>query len=352
MDKKCLKCWITFPTPNEKRKYCSLKCAYADRVKHKEKRCEVCWKLFKPQKESSKFCSQECFNSIHRSTRLGNILCLNCNKEFHPKDRWKKFCSLSCAYEYKILPREKWICPLCWKIFIKNPPDKKFCCKKCASQSQIKNWIIKCPICWKEFKARNAQTIYCSRECTYKSFTTEEYKERLKQFAFQRLEEKWYMREVQSEEMRSKYRIISKPNLDYKLFLEHEWYDVQLEFPLYWYSFDLKVWNTLIEINPTPFHNSTWHPLNKPKDKKYHYNKCKCAVENWYKCIMVWDWTSKNEVLELIEKDFEYKWQPNLHWYNIKTKEHILDEWFDKDDMITSGFVEVYDCWNLCYLTK
>lgn len=352
MDKVCLKCWAEFSTPDKRRKYCSLKCAYADRVIHKEKECEVCWKLFKPQKGETRFCSQKCFNSIHRNTRLGEKECLNCKKNFHPKDKTKKFCSLKCAYEYRVVSREMGICPQCWKNFIKNPPDKKFCSKKCAAASQIKNWIISCPICWKEFKARNAWTIYCSRECAYKSFTTEEYKDRLVAFALKRLKEKWYMRECQSEYMRNTYKAISKPNLKYKKLFEGLWYEVELEFPLLWYSYDLKIWDILIEINPTPFHNSTWHPLSEPKSKNYHYDKYKCAIDNWYKCIMVWDWTTDEELISLLKNDFEYQWVPNLHWYNIKTKEHILDDGFNKEDMQLKWFVEVYDCWNLYYISK
>lgn len=345
MDKTCLKCWKEFSTKDKKRKYCSLKCAYADRVIHKEKECEACWKLFKPQTENNRFCSYKCANSVHRSNYQPDKNCLNCWKAFHPHDKSKKFCSLKCAYEYRVVPREVGECQWCWKEFIKDPPNRKFCSQKCCSQSQIKNKPRQCPICWVTFKPKDAQAKYCSRECMYKSFTTEEHRQRLEELAIQRREDKWYMWVCQTEEHRKKYRAISKPNLIYKDLLELWWYEVQLEFPLFWYSYDLKIWNILIEINPTPFHNSTRHPLAEPKHKYYHYNKYKCAIDNGYKCIMVWDWTTNEELLELIEKNFEYQWEPQLHRYNLKTKEHILDEWFDKEDMISRKFVEVYDCW-------
>ena len=34
----------------------------------------------------------------------------------------------------------------------------------------------------------------------------------------------------------------------------------------------------------------------------------------------------------------------DLHWFNMQTHEHLLDNGFDRQQMIASGFVEVYDC--------
>ena len=349
MDKVCLKCWKHFSAKNKKRKYCSKECAYADRITHEKKVCEHCWKIFKPQKSSQRFCSQKCYNSTHRKNWMGNIECLNCGRCFHPKNKDTKFCSLGCAYEYRTIIHGKWICLQCWKEFTKTATERKFCSRECSNQAQIKNGIIECPICWEKFKARNASSIYCSRECAYKSFTTEEYKNNLKEIALQKMNERWYMWSVQLPQVKASNKVISKPNLKYKDLLEELWYEVEMEFCLCWYSYDIKIWNILIEINPTPFHNSTRNPLTKPKAKEYHYNKCQCAIANWYKCIMVWDWTTNEELLNFINVEFGYEWPSNLHRYNIKTKEHLIDTWYNKDDMTSKWFVEIYDCWNIVY---
>ena len=124
--------------------------------------------------------------------------------------------------------------------------------------------------------------------------------------------------------------------------MKFKWDD---EFYLWWYYYDFKIENTLIELNPYAFHNSTFVPPRnkaKPKDKMYHYNKYKCAIDNWYKCIMVWDWTD-NLIDMITNSQFHYEWMPQLHYYNPKTKEHLIGVDEDKS-LINKWFVEIWDC--------
>lgn len=68
------------------------------------------------------------------------------------------------------------------------------------------------------------------------------------------------------------------------------------------FSYDFKIGNNLIEINPTPTHNSTWSPFpNQEKDKDYHYNKSKVARDNGYRCICIWDWDDPYKIIELLK---------------------------------------------------
>lgn len=325
MKQVCLNCWKLFESNTKWRKYCSLSCAYQHRTIHKEKKCIVCGEMFKPQNANQKYCCTECYNSVHRSTRLGEIQCLNCWKTFHPKDKSKKFCSLTCAYAYRTISTEK-NCEWCWKIFMQNNPNQKFCSQKCAWKSHIKNWIITCPICWKQFKARNAWSIYCSRECTCKSLSI-----RFKgnRFSFTAKSSKiweWY-----------------------KDLLSAKWYDIEDEFYYWGYFYDIKIWNILIEINPYPYHNSTWSPVWKPKDEAYHFNKRKVATDGWFKCIMVRDWTTDDELFYMIEHDFVYEWGLNIHWYNPKDKDHIINNNLDEEDMVQLWYVKIIDWWNILY---
>lgn len=133
-----------------------------------------------------------------------------------------------------------------------------------------------------------------------------------------------------------------------KIFID-KWFYYQKEFSLWNYTYDFKIWNTLIEINPYAWHNSTWVPnikWAKPKDKYYHYNKAKNAIDNWYWIIEVWDWVTKEDVFKAIEKWWNKNiWKPRLNWFNYKVWEHIIDNNYDKEEMISKWYVEIWDAW-------
>lgn len=93
---------------------------------------------------------------------------------------------------------------------------------------------------------------------------------------------------------------LSKPNIEFGSILDINNIEYDTEFVINNYSYDFKIDNLLIEINPTSTHNSTYSPFNCPKNKYYHYNKTKCAKENNYRCINIWDWDDTNKILFLI----------------------------------------------------
>lgn len=98
---------------------------------------------------------------------------------------------------------------------------------------------------------------------------------------------------------------ISQNNLKFKEKLEQLGYEVQLEFAINNFQYDLKVNNILIEIDPTFTHNSFIGPkfsndsIGKPKDKNYHYIKTKNAIDNNYRCIHIFDWDNIYKILRL-----------------------------------------------------
>lgn len=148
---------------------------------------------------------------------------------------------------------------------------------------------------------------------------------------------------------------ISKINLEFSKYLNDNNYKTELEFSINKFSYDIHILDTniLIEIDPAYTHNSTRGPqYNKkqldPKDKYYHYNKTKLALENKYICIHKFNWITKEQVLRTIKKikTKEIKQgQPRLHWYNMKTRKHLRDfnESYNKQEMINLGYVEIYD---------
>lgn len=95
----------------------------------------------------------------------------------------------------------------------------------------------------------------------------------------------------------------SKPNDAFAKLLEENNIEYKREFVLETKSYDFKVGNILIEIDPTPTHNTYFIPYGDYKgiDEKYHFNKSKLAYENGYRCIHIWDWDDKQKVINLLK---------------------------------------------------
>lgn len=75
------------------------------------------------------------------------------------------------------------------------------------------------------------------------------------------------------------------------------------EFPISNYSYDFKVGNYLIEIDPYATHNSTWGIRNNPpKSSNYHKQKSDLAKENGYACIHVFDWDDPQKIINILKR--------------------------------------------------
>lgn len=102
-------------------------------------------------------------------------------------------------------------------------------------------------------------------------------------------------------EARSKSGNNSGPNVYFENLLKDNGLEYQKEFPIENRSYDFKVGNNLIEINPTATHNSTWGIYGtKGKDKYYHRDKSNLAEINGYRCIQVWDWDNIDSIIDLL----------------------------------------------------
>lgn len=243
--------------------------------------CEWCKKEFTPHKHKQRFCCRRCADSRH----------------------WESLKSLS--------PR---ICENCWKEFQPKNHKRRFCCKKCWDEGKMRR--ENCEYCGGKFRPCHSDSKYCCRECYYKSNN-----------------HRFYI----------PWQHESKANKRLGKLLNMLWFSAEKEFHLWKYYFDFKIWNILIELNPYPFHNCTWAPHSQRAiTENYHYNKYKFAVDNWYKCIMIWDWTSN--LIEMITNEaFHYEGPPQLHYYNPKTGEHIIRKNRNKS-RIDKWFVEIRDC--------
>lgn len=92
------------------------------------------------------------------------------------------------------------------------------------------------------------------------------------------------------------------PNNKFARLLEENNIVYTREFRVENYSFDFKVNDILIEIDPAVTHNVSWSPFgNKTIDKNYHYNKSKCAFDNGYRCIHIFDWDNVDKIVSLLK---------------------------------------------------
>ena len=74
------------------------------------------------------------------------------------------------------------------------------------------------------------------------------------------------------------------------------------EFLLQKYSYDFKVGDTLIEINPTATHNTRFSPYGKNRiDTNYHRDKSELARDSGYNVIHVFDWDDTDKVINLLK---------------------------------------------------
>lgn len=212
------------------------------------------------------------------------------------------------------------ICKYCWEGYYSRHMWKDFCSKQCYEKYRTEIWWIwihKCKMCWKEFKPkRTINSTYCSVQCA-------------------------------NRDREKNHKVLSDTNIYRWGWLKTLWYSPSYEFPLGKFSYDISIWNNiLIEINPSAFHSSTYSPYwdKYIKNKMYHYNKTHYAINNGYKCINIRDWTTKDEIVKMLNTDFIYEWVPNLHWCNRKTGDHY-------DNKIKGRYIVwVYDSWNVKFI--
>ncbi len=100
----------------------------------------------------------------------------------------------------------------------------------------------------------------------------------------------------------------TKPNLNFSSILDNNNIKYEREFRLNNNRFDFKIENTLIEINPSATHNSSWGLFNKEGiNKNYHKLKTELAKTNGYRCIHVFDWDDINKIIyQLQSKEVIY----------------------------------------------
>lgn len=96
-----------------------------------------------------------------------------------------------------------------------------------------------------------------------------------------------------TEHARSRSGNNSKPNQNLQVLLEELGVAYEREFCIDNFSYDFKVGNILLEVDPTATHNSSinvFHPSSSPLRITYHQEKTREAEAANYRCIHIWDW--------------------------------------------------------------
>ena len=126
-------------------------------------------------------------------------------------------------------------------------------------------------------------------------------------------------------------KTISKINLRFAELLEENNIKYEMEYILEDKSFDFKVDNTLIEINPTYTHNSTIGPYIKGellpgKDSNYHLYKTLLANKYEFRCLHVFDNDDWNKIIYLLlPKKKVYARQCEIKEVSIKETNDFLN---------------------------
>lgn len=127
---------------------------------------------------------------------------------------------------------------------------------------------------------------------------TSESLEKAKQTCLERYGVEWA---CQRQEARLKGQN-STANIEFEELLKENNIDYIREFPIKSYSYDFKIGNYLIEIDPYATHNSTWGiRTNPPKSSNYHKQKSDLAKETGYSCIHKFDWDDIQKIVNLIQ---------------------------------------------------
>lgn len=92
------------------------------------------------------------------------------------------------------------------------------------------------------------------------------------------------------------------------------------------YSYDFKIGQYLIEINPSATHNCDWSPFGdhgRVVSANYHEHKTKAALEHGYVCVHIFDWMNFEDYIDSIlhgEVYLEKKDSVEIFYYDVKRK--------------------------------
>lgn len=118
----------------------------------------------------------------------------------------------------------------------------------------------------------------------------------------------------------------SGPNSKFQKTLETLGIQFSREFCLDHKTFDFKINDTLVEINPTFTHNATFFPLGNQRclEKNYHSNKTAIAEKYGYRCIHIFDWDEQDKIINnILNKSTENIYARNCEIREVQKQDAI-----------------------------
>lgn len=176
-----------------------------------------------------------------------------------------------------------------------------------------------------EVKEKIKQTNYERYGVPY-TLQADEVKERIRQTNLERYGVEYYCETEHARENNKPYKI-SKINKEFSDILTSLNINNDLEFSIGHKSYDIKVDNTLIEIDPTFTHNISLPAFsNEHISIDYHLNKTKLANENGFNCIHVFDWDDKDKIINMfLPKSILYARQCEVKEISLKEANDFLN---------------------------
>jgi hypothetical protein len=126
---------------------------------------------------------------------------------------------------------------------------------------------------------------------------SEEVKKKVSQTIRERYGVNWF---VQSEKYLDAHSYISKVAQQFANRLISRNIPISYEFPLDSYRYDIKLNNTLVEIDPTYTHSILENHWGPGLDKDYHKNKTDVANQASFKCVHVFSWDCQGKIINIL----------------------------------------------------
>lgn len=123
---------------------------------------------------------------------------------------------------------------------------------------------------------------------------------------------------------------LSAANIEY----QPEFYITTPELNGRGFRYDFKVDQTLIEIDPWPFHNTTLNPIagQSPISKDYHLKKSRVANVAGYRCIHIFDWEDQDKIIQSLQSKTKiYARECDLREVSMKDSEVFLNQYHFQD---------------------
>lgn len=287
--------------------------------------CKVCWKEFLTKNNKNYFCSIVCRNTY------ASITWSKKREDTNLKKYWSKQFFTSNKFKSQIDNITKKKKQTCLKKYWVEYSTQSRLIKEKSKQTCLKKYWVEYPSQADLFKEKTKDT------CILKYWVenpsqADEIKKKIEESCIKNF---WVTTYLLTKDC-PKPDVISKKNIKWWERIKHNtWLDIEYEFKwIKWYSYDIKCWKFLFEIDPTVTHNSSiWFRwIKEPIDKLYHQNKSLAAEKEWYYCIHLFDRDDNDNIRWWIK--WLLLWRKRLyHWHIKKITSQQAAQFYDMNHL-------------------